>query len=142
MDRLFKGIGILMIGLLSFVWFEAFALAQNATPLPLPIEIPPVTESDIKAFLAALGGAETIGTMGIIAIIVQALILFAKSTIGKFAGKWQLTLVMVLTFIGGILGLKMNGMDWGSVLIHSSTITAAQVLFYQLYKQFVANKNE
>lgn len=141
MDRFFKGIGLLMITMLGFVWFAAFAVAQDVVPLPVEI-IPPVTESDIKAFLAAIGGAQNIGTMGIIALSVQALLLFSKSTVGRFAGRWQLALVMLLTFIGGILGLKLNGMDWGSVLIHSSTIGAAQVLFYQIYKQFVVNKNE
>lgn len=132
MDRFFKWLGISMVGMLSLVLFGALATAQEVVPI-----IPPITETDIKAFLAALGGAQTLGSLGVVAIIVQAIMLFLKSTLGTMAGKWQLTLVMVFTFIGGIIALKATGLDWGSVMIHSSTVGAVQVLLHQVYKQFM-----
>lgn len=132
-DRIFRLLGLTMIAAWVVVMFGAMAMAQEA--------IPPVSETDIKAFLAALGGAQTLGTLGIVGLVVQAMMLFLKSSLGTITGKWQLILVLIFTFIGGAIGLKAGGMEWGSVLIHSSTIGAIQVLLHQIYKQFLV-KNE
>lgn len=132
-DRIFRLLGLTMIAAWVVVMFGAMAMAQEV--------IPPVSETDIKAFLAALGGAKTLGTLGIVGLVVQGIMLFLKSSLGTITGKWQLILVLIFTFIGGAIGLKAGGMEWGSVLIHSSTIGAIQVLLHQIYKQFLVKNN-
>lgn len=132
MDRFFRWIGLTMMAIWTVVIFAAVAVAQDV--------IPPVSETDLRAFLMALGGAKTLSTLGIVGLVVQAIMLFLKSSLGEITGKWQLSLVLIFTFVGGIIGLKSGGMDWGAVLVHSSTIGAAQVLMHQIYKQFMVKK--
>jgi hypothetical protein len=106
-----------------------------AAPAPADQVAPPSTE-DISAFLSAIGGAKGAGTMAIIALIVQGLLLMFRSTIGKFAGIYQLLIVNGLTLLAGVIGLKMTGMDWGSALLHSQTLATFQVFAHQVWKQF------
>lgn len=119
------------LAMLCFLLFPFLALAQD------PTVIVPPSAADFAAFLAALGGAKTLGVLGIVAVVVQGLMLLLKSKLGEMAGKYQLILVMLLTMVTGALALRMSGLDWASVLMHSTTLTAVQVFLHQLYTQFL-----
>lgn len=117
--------------LLAFVVFGAsLVFAQE-------VVVAPPTTADFEQFLVALGGAKTLGTMGVVALVVQGLMLVLKSSVGTWAGKYRMTLLALLTMLGGIIGLKNGGSDWASVLTHSTTLVAVQVFLHQIYKQFV-----
>lgn len=117
------------IALIMFV--SCFAFGQ---------EIPAPTPEDWARFLEALGGLSGLQGLGIAALVVQGLMLLLKSQFGKYAGKYQLVAVMGLSLVSGSIALKMTGLDWASVIVHSSTLGAVQVFLHQIYKQFLEKK--
>lgn len=114
----------------AFLFFPLLAFAQA-------VVVDPPSQADWNAFFIAIGGMKGMGTLGIVAVVVQGLMLGIKSKLGEFAGKYQLVLVVFLTMLGGMLALKMQGMDWPSVLTHSATLSAVQVFLHQVYVQFM-----
>lgn len=120
------------------VFFSYLAFGQDALTLPqMPVDvIAEPSAQELMSFLAALGGAKGLGVMGMVALGVQGAMLLLKSKLGELAGKYRLLIVMGLTLVSGVVAMKMQGMDWGSALLHSWSIGAFQVLFHQGYKQF------
>ena len=106
----------------------------------MDVIIPPSAD-EIQALLVSLGGLKGAGALAIVAVVVQSLMLFFKSSIASFAGKFQLLIVMLLTLVGGVIALKAQGLEWGAVLIHSSTLTAVQVFLHQIFKQFAGKSD-
>lgn len=132
---IFFSLFVLGLGVNAQEVVEGTKAAVEAAPAAGDVIAPP-TAAEISKFLEALGGAKGLGTLGIIALIVQGLMLLLKSTVGKFAGVYQLLAVNLLTLITGIIGLKMSGMDWGSAILHSQSLAAFQVFLHQAWKQF------
>ena len=94
--------------------------------------------SDWQKLLEAIGGAKGAGAMGIALIVVQVLMLAAKS-IWNPSGGWQLTLVLGLSLAAGILSLMVVGkLDFGAALVHSTTLAAVQVFLNQIFKKATA----
>lgn len=102
--------------------------------------LPPSTE-EIQALLVALGGLKGASALAIVAVVVQGLMLFFKTKLASFAGKFQLLVVMFLSLLGGVFALKMSGVDWGAAIIHSQTLAALQVFLHQIFKQFLVKKD-
>lgn len=101
--------------------------------LPPPVE---PTASEWASLIKSLGGAKGGSAMVIIVLLVQALMLVLRSKLGEFAGKYRLITLYALTMVGGVIGLKTAGLDWGTALFHSNTLAAFQVLGHQALKQF------
>ncbi len=125
--------GLLFIGLFAGLVHAQVALPPGGIPYELPA---PPTGEEIKAFIASIGGLKGLGALGIVAIIVQALMLLTKTAFANILGKWQLTLVYLFTLGGGIFVLKTTGLDWMSVFLHSTTLAALQVFVNQIIRQF------
>lgn len=119
---------------------ENTVVSEPAVAAEEPIVVPPPTQSEWSAFLEGLGGIKGASTLAIVALVVQGLMLALKSGLGSLTGKLQLVLVYGLTLVGGVVALKVQGMDWGSILIHSSTMSAVQVFLHQIYKQFLVKE--
>lgn len=98
--------------------------------------IVPPSGDEWAALLASLGGLKGAGVLGIVAIVVQGLMLAARQFLVNVAGKWKFALVSGLSLVGGILALKLTGIDWVAALMHSSTLAAAQVFLHQMILQF------
>lgn len=75
-----------------------------------------------------------LSVLAIVAAVVQVVMLVLRTKLGEHAGKLRLVLVSLMTVVGGVLALKVKGMEWGSALVHSSVLAAAQVFMYDLYK--------
>lgn len=129
---------LLCAGLLLFC---SLCFGESVTTTTL-VNLEPPSADDINGFISTLGGMKVAGGLGIVMALVQALMLIIKL---KFAdlGKWNLPLVMALSTIGGIIYLKITlNVGWADVLLHSQTIAAYQVLFHQLYTQFIEKKDD
>lgn len=124
---------------LSYLIAFAIGLLMPALIFGQDVIVPP-TSDEIMSLLASLGGLKGASTLAIVAVVVQGLMLMLKSSIGKFAGAYQLLAVLLLTLAGGVVGLMIQGMDIGAALMHSSTLAAGQVLLHQIYKQFIEKK--
>lgn len=89
-----------------------------------------------------IGGVKGLGGLAMIAAVVQLLMLFFKSTLANFAGRYRLMIVAALTVAASIVGLMSQGMTLTAALINGATLTAVQVLAHQIWKQFVVKKEE
>lgn len=98
--------------------------------------IVPPTGDELKALLTALGGLKGAGALGIVAVVVQALLYFFRSTFAKFSGAYQLLIVNALTLVGTFVALKTQGMDALAIITHSQVLTAGQVFLHQVFKKF------
>ena len=83
--------------------FVSVAYAQDVIVAP--------TGEELKALLTAIGGLKGASTLAIVVVVVQALLLFFRSSFAAFSGKAQITIVYGLTLVGSIVALKVQGMD-------------------------------
>ena len=108
--------------------------------------IPPVTTNDFLALLASsLGGLKGAGALAIAGVVSKLLLHFMGTPLfgdlfKKIDGGLKLTIALFLSFVSGLIATKMSGLDWGSSLIHSSTLSAFVVLSNQVYKQWIEKK--
>lgn len=115
--------------LLSFalLGFSLIAFGQDV--------LPPESAGQWQAFLQSIGGTKGVGIMGTIVALIQILLLILKSPLGVVAGPYKLLLVTTLTLFLGVTSLKIQGFDWQSALMHSTTLASFQVFLNQLWKQ-------
>lgn len=111
---------------LFFVGLKAFA--DDAV-------IPP-TADEFGALLASLGGLKGASFVAIAVVVVQGIMLLLRSKLGEMAGKYRLLIVYLLSVVGGVLALRIAGVDLGAALLHTQTLAALQVLVNQVIKQF------
>lgn len=113
-----------------FCFCGTMALAQVVDP-----SVPP-TGAEWQAFFEALGGAQGMSTLALVALGVQGLMLMFRGPLSNLAGSGKILLVTGLTLAGGVVGLRASGMDWASCFMHSTTLAAVQVFLHQLWTQF------
>lgn len=130
---------LIFVFLLVVSLFAHGSVALSQDPGTL---VPPVTAGDWDAFLAAIGGARGAGVMGVIVAVIQVLLLVLKSPLGWLAGPYKLLLITVLTLFLGVTGLKLDGFDWQTALMHSTTLASFQVFLHQMWKQMLEAKNK
>lgn len=122
---------------------DGLLLADNAdsgVPViaPSPAPAASVSPDDLSNFFKSVGGWMGMGALGIVMILVQGGLLIAKAQLGeKFLGKYQLLIVLLLSYVGGALALKLvPGTTWGGALLNPAMLASLQVVAYQIFKQF------
>lgn len=116
------------------------ALAQVTTVVETPSGAMEVTPEFLEFLLASMNGLQGAGVLGGSLIVVQILIRaldqpFANRFFSKRSGWQKLAIVAGLTFLVTPLGLVATGLPIGAALLHTSTLTAFQVLINQIYAQ-------
>lgn len=107
---------------------------------------PMILTPDFLAYLiASFNGLPGAGVLGGSVILVQVIIRalnqpFANHFFSKLSGWQKLAIVAGLTFAVTPLGLISTGLPIGAALVHTSTLTAFQVLLNQIYLQAVKAK--
>lgn len=130
-EKSMKRFFVSLVLVFSFVAARV-AFAQDASSLPTDLD----PGDALKQLLAALGGLKGATALGIVGVVVQAIMLFFRTQLANFSGKWRLTIVVAANLLGGLLALKLTGISWSAALLHSNTFAAVQVLLHQVYKQF------
>ncbi len=115
----------------------AFGLTGNT--MSGELIVPPSSE-ELLVFIQALGGWKGLGALGIAMIVVQGLLLLARTSLINIEGKWRLFAVLLLSTISGVIALLSAGVPLTEALLHSQTLAAFQVLLHQIYKQFIEKK--
>lgn len=112
-------------------------------------ELPPVlTEEEIsnqdflEFLLQSLNGVQGLTAMGIAALVTQIIVGALKTPLvggyfQKLAGRFKLLIVSGISLASGIISLKVAGLDWTVIFVHSFVLTAAQVFAHQAFLQFV-----
>jgi len=124
---------ISMAFVVGAVIVASVAWAQPA-PASLPADLS--TTEALDLLIKSLGGLKGAGALAIVATCVQGVMLFFRTPLAAFAGKYRLLIVSILSLVGGVLALKLTGLDWVASLVHSSTLTSVMVFGNQVVKQF------
>ena len=106
----------------------------------------------LKYLMDSVGGLKGLGAMGLAAFIAQLLAAFMntpmfsrliglKKPIADWMGKWKMALVCGLVLVSGICMLLATGLDWKAALVHSTTLTMANVFVHQVWKQATEKKD-
>ncbi len=118
-------VGLLLLPLIAF--------AQSSLPASLPADLP--TDQALSLFLQSLGGLKGAGALAIAVVVVQAIMLFFRTPLATFAGKYRLLIVGGLSIIAGFVALLATGLDWKLALMNTGVIGPIQVFIHQLVKQ-------
>lgn len=124
MRPLFKFTAFLSILLLPFV-----ALAQASLPTELPVD------QALSELLKSIGGMNGASALGIALVATQAVMLFFRTPLANFAGKWKLLIAAGVSIVIAFLGLLASGIDWKAAILHSFTLGAVNTFLHQLVKQ-------
>lgn len=115
-----------------FTAIVSVAFAQDPASVPVDLQ----SSEALEEILKSVGGLQGAGALGIVAVVVQVLMSFFRSPLANFAGKFRLLIVSALSMVGGVLALKLSGVDWVGSLVHSATLTSVMVFGNQIVKQF------
>lgn len=129
MNKFFK----MVFAFFAVTLVAVFAFAQDLSQT-LPVE------DAFRGIMAQLSVGGLKG-LALVAAIVQCVMFALRTSYGdKIAGKWKLAAVYLLSMAGGIIALKMQGMDWVSIVLHSNTLAAIQIFGHQVVKQATEEK--
>lgn len=129
-----------LFALLAALLIPALAIAQAVIE---PASLPTTDLTTDQAFgelLKSLGGFKGATALGIVFLVIQAVLLFFRTKLANFAGKWKLLIVTGLSLVGGVIALLVSGVPLLMALTHSTTFAALQVFGNQFVKQ-LAEKN-
>lgn len=118
---------------------------QVVAPIPsIEVKTDAPEMSEYTALFKSLGGLKGMGVLGIIAFLMQVIVLLARGPLGNFAGRYKLLIIYAGTLVMGVIGLKVGvpGMDWAAAILHSNTLAMLQVTGNQVKKQFVDKADE
>ncbi len=113
-----------------FAW-PVYALAQAAS---LPVDLS--TEDALGQLLNSLGGIKGATVLGIVGLVLQSALLFFRTPLANFAGKWRLLIVAGISLVAGTVALVVSGVPVLAALGHANTLAATQVFFHQFIQQF------
>ena len=92
----------------------------------------------MQLILTSVGGMKGASTLAIVAGVIQILMALFRTRF--ISGKYKLMTVYLLSLLGGVIGLKMQGLSLGAAFLHANSLAALQVLGNQAYKQFLTKK--
>lgn len=112
----------------------ALALSQVELPASMPADVD--TGTALSMFIASLGGMKGVTALGVALVIVQGVLLFFRTPLAGFAGKWRLVIVSGVAVVSGVLALVASGVPVLAALLHGTTFAGLQVFGNQFVKQF------
>ncbi len=130
-----------MLKTISFLVLAFFSALFTVAAFASDGAVVPPSNEEIVALFTAIGGLKGAGALAIAAVVVQALLLAVRHSIGDFLGKYKLLAVYGLTMVAGVLSLHLAGVELGAALVHSNTLAALQVFLNQIWKQFFVKQD-
>ena len=107
-------------------------LISQAASVPVDLS----TGDALQQLINSLGGLKGATALGIAVFVVQAILLFFRTKLADFSGKWRIVIVAGLSVVVGTLSLLVSGLPITAALVHADTAAAVQVFIHQLWKQF------
>jgi len=133
-----------------FIWFGTMFLFSLWTAIsfaqgePTPTLPGAISLADwINMAVIVGGGVKGMSTLGVAAALSQLLLKMMGSPLAKYAGKYKLVLITLLTLVSGVTGLMLTTeMSVWAAMMNSASIVAFQVFVHQIYVQFVKKGDE
>lgn len=95
---------------------------------------------EITKFLALLAGIGGLKGAALAVVVIQGLMLFFRTNLADFAGKWKLLIVSGLSFVAAFVGILSTGAPWTTALVDGAVLAAFQVFANQIWKQVATSK--
>lgn len=141
-----------LVILSSFIFCSIFSFAQ-AQNVPVTVPISDPNDDFLKLLLESFNGMKGATTIAIVAIVLKLLInalnlpivdRILGSKFKDWTGGIKLTIVLALSYIGGVVGLMAppTNLSFGAALIHSSTLAAFMVLSNQIWQHYFKKKED
>lgn len=102
--------------------------------------VTPPSGEELNLFLQSLGGVGSLKAVGIVLLVVQGLMLFFRSKLADFAGKYKLLIVTALTLIASICAGLVSGQSISASILSGGALATLQVFMNQIYTQFFLKK--
>lgn len=118
------------LAVLSFALVGLFAFAEDAVP----------TESWLLQILTFVSTVKGLSTVALAAGITQLVMVFFKTPLAGFAGKYKLLLVSALTPVSLLLAAMATGVSLKGAIGQAPVIAALQVFLHQAIKQFTESE--
>ena len=122
-----KFVSLFLVVVMAFLLSHVSIASEVTDPL--------ATSDFFTQVWALIGQGKGASGLGLAVLITQAFMLFFRTEMASFAGKWKLTIVTGLSVAVGIMALKTSGAEWAAAIFNSVTLTAIQVFIHQLVKQ-------
>lgn len=127
-NNFLRFIGWIALSFLFALTFCLLAIAGVEDPISIP--------DFFTQLWQLIGSAKGATGLTVALIVTQGAMLFFRTELASFAGKWKLTAVLFLSLVAGVVTLKISGASLGAAIFNSATLTAVQVFAHQLIKQF------
>ena len=118
-------------------WCAGLSLVFSAVAYATDADVTVGNDQFLMSLWQFIGGAKGMSGMALVAAVVQIVMMFFKTSLANFAGKYRLLIVLGLTLFGSVVGLMSQGVSLAAALVNGATLSAAQVFAHQLYKQFI-----
>jgi hypothetical protein len=94
------------------------------------------TESWLYAIFSFLSSAKGLTAMGVAVGLTQLVMMYLRTPLANFSGRWRLSLVALFTVFHVVLTGLAAGLPLQGALAQAPVLTAVQVLLNQVWKQF------
>ncbi len=122
---------VLLAFVFTFLGLRVFAQeAEIVAPSP----------EEITKFLALLAGIGGLKGAALAVVVIQGLMLFFRTNLADFAGKWKLLIVSGLSFAAAFVGILSTGAPWTTAIVDGAVLAAFQVFANQVWKQVATSK--
>ncbi len=121
---------------LALLLVPVVALAQASLPAELPVD------QALSELLHSIGGMQGAGALGIALMVSQAVMLFFRTPLANFAGKWKFLIASGVAIVTAFLGLVAGGTNWKAALLHSAVLGSINTFAHQTIKQFTEKPAE
>lgn len=122
-------------------WCAGLSLVFSTVAFALDDVVVP-NDQFLFALWQFVGGVKGLAGMALIAAVVQIVMMFFKTSLASFAGKYRLLIVLGLTVVASMVGLMSQGVSFTAALVNGATLSAIQVFAHQVYKQFIEKSAE
>lgn len=127
---------LLVLGMVSMALISCGSLIGTPS---INTDVPSLAEW--TALWQSLGAWKGIGTLGLASVVVQFLLLAARSKFDPLPATAKLAVVTALTMLVGILGAhNVAGLDLAASTAHSGVLTAIMVFLNQLWNSIWSPK--
>lgn len=103
-------------------------------------------EAFFQSLISAIGSMQGLGTMGILALLIQLAVKFLSAplsgkTFKQLTGKTKITVIVVLSCLGSLVALVAQGMDWKAAIVSGVGLAAISSMVQQLWVQYLGDKS-
>lgn len=101
------------------------------------VDVSPLPDSSFWAeLLKVLGGVKSMGVASLVVAFTQLAMVFFRTELANFAGRWKIVTVLGLSVVFSIAGGIGAGLSLSQSIFSGATLSALQVFAYEFYRHW------